>query len=211
MPCKNAIKKTPRKKAAQNERRKATSTKAAAAGSSGKRKVERKEGRERRRKEVREAEAQASCKRCTILAPQVLIKCCSQVSVTHADIALEVGKGGRQAGGGGCWLLLPTLTFCANICEFNAKMNCNQMLQDDCVSFPMIGNATLQAGNSIQLQLQHTHTDTNKHTRTHTQPDISPQSGSETVRNLGQTNGRNSNLSRDLVREGKTECNVEFA
>lgn len=25
--------------------------------------------------------------RCTILAPQVLIKCCSQVSVTHADIA----------------------------------------------------------------------------------------------------------------------------
>lgn len=54
-----------------------------------------KEGRGRRREEVRGAEAQASCKRCTILAPQVLIKCCSQVSVTHADIALEVGKEGR--------------------------------------------------------------------------------------------------------------------
>lgn len=52
-------------------------------------------GEEEGKGEVGEAEAQASCKRCTILAPQVLIKCCSQVSVTHADIALEVGKGGR--------------------------------------------------------------------------------------------------------------------
>lgn len=157
--------KTPRKKAAQNERRKATST-TAAAGSTGRGKVERKEGR--RREEGREAEAQASCKRCTILAPQVLIKCCSQVSVTHADIALEVGKGGRQ-GERGVLVLLPTLTFCANICEFNAKMNCNQMLQDDCVSFPMIGNATLQAGNSIQLQLQHIqiHSHTHRYRYTH--------------------------------------------
>lgn len=85
--------KTPRKKAAQNERRKATST-TAAAGSSGREKMERKGGRGEG-KAGREEEAQASCKRCTILAPQVLIKCCSQVSVTHADIALEVGKGGR--------------------------------------------------------------------------------------------------------------------
>lgn len=94
--------KTPRKKAARNERRKATSTKAAAAGSSGRGKIERKGGR------GREAEAQANCKRCTILAPQVLIKCCSQVSVTHADIALDVAEGvwegkgrpgGRQRGG----------------------------------------------------------------------------------------------------------------
>lgn len=73
--------------------------------------------------------------------------------------------------------LLPTLTFCANICEFNAKMNCNQMLQDDCVSFPMIGNATLQAGNSIQLQhIQiHTHTHTDTHLAAVSQRD-SPQS-----------------------------------
>lgn len=58
--------------------------------------------------EGRETEAQANCKRCTILAPQVLIKCCSQVSVTHADIALDVAEGvwegqgrpgGRQRGG----------------------------------------------------------------------------------------------------------------
>lgn len=90
--------KTPRKKAARNERRKATSTTAAAAGSTGRGKVASKEGR------GREAEAQANCKRCTILAPQVLIKCCSQVSVTHADIALDVAPGGRAGlGGVGEW------------------------------------------------------------------------------------------------------------
>lgn len=157
MPCKNAIKKRleKRRHKMKDERRQVQQQQQEALA-----KGRWKEGRGRRREEVRGAEAQASCKRCTILAPQVLIKCCSQVSVTHADIALEVGK---EAGGGGMGLL-PTLTFCANICEFNAKMNCNQMLQDDCVSFPMIGNATLQAGNSIQLQLQQIHTHTHTHT-----------------------------------------------
>lgn len=92
--------KTPRKKAAQNERRKATST-TAAAGSTGKRKVERGKGKKKGRG-TGGAEAQARCKRCTILAPQVLIKCCSQVSVTHADIALEVGEGRQGEEEWGC-------------------------------------------------------------------------------------------------------------
>lgn len=142
--------------------------------SSSRKQWQREGGKERGR--GREAEAQANCKRCTILAPQVLIKCCSQVSVTHADIALDVAEGvwegqgrpgGRQRGG--------VAAADTHILRQHLRIQCENELQPNVARWLRFFSNDWQCHAAGRQQhptatATHSHTHTHRYTSSRSQP-----------------------------------------